>query len=124
VVTEKNEIILDAYNANPDSMRFSLESFAKIKTEKEKIAILGDMFELGKFAQEEHQKILDLIARLDLRAYFAGEEFLKLKKDESIFKTTEELIEHLKQNKIENSLILIKGSRGMKMEKVLEENLL
>lgn len=124
VVTDRNEIILDAYNANPDSMKFALENFAEIKTDKKKIVILGDMFELGSFAPEEHRKVLDLVKSFGFEAYFAGEEFWKLKKDENIFKATDELIEHLKQNKIENSLILIKGSRGMKMEKVLEENLL
>jgi UDP-N-acetylmuramoyl-tripeptide--D-alanyl-D-alanine ligase len=124
VLTDKNEIILDAYNANPDSMKLALENFAKIRSDKKKIVILGDMFELGSFAPEEHQKVLDLVAEFGFEAYFAGEEFFKLKKDENIFKTTDELIEYLKQNKIENSLILIKGSRGMAMEKVYKENLL
>lgn len=124
VLTDKNEIILDAYNANPDSMKLALENFAKIRSDKKKIVILGDMFELGSFAPEEHQKVLDLVASFDVESYFAGEEFFKLKKDENIFKTTDELIEHLKQNKIENRLILIKGSRGMAMEKVYKENLL
>lgn len=121
VLTEKNEIILDAYNANPDSMGLALENFAKIKTDRKKIAILGDMFELGSFAKEEHQKVVDLVHALKIENYFAGVEFKKLGVG---FETTDELIEHLKQNKIENSLILIKGSRGMKMEKVLEGNLL
>ena len=121
VMTEKNEIILDAYNANPDSMKLALENFAKIKTDRKKIAILGDMFELGSFAGEEHQKVLDLVSDLKIESYFAGVEFKKLGVG---FETTGELMEHLKQNKIENSLILIKGSRGMKMEKVLEENIL
>lgn len=82
------------------------------------------MFELGSFAPEEHQRVLEMVSSFGFEAYFAGEEFFKLKKDESIFKTTDELIEYLKQNKIENSLILIKGSRGMAMEKVYKENLL
>lgn len=124
VLTDKNEIILDAYNANPDSMKLALENFAKIRSDKKKIVILGDMFELGSFAPEEHQKVLDLVAEFGFESYFAGAEFFKLKTNENIFKTTDELIEYLKQNKIENSLILVKGSRGMAMEKVYKENLL
>lgn len=124
VMTDKNEIILDAYNANPESMRLALENFAKIKSEKNKVVILGDMFDMGEYGSEEHQKVLDMVSSLGFESYFAGEEFFKLKKDENIFKTTEELVDYLKQNKIENSLILIKGSRGMKMESVVKDSLL
>ncbi len=132
VVTEKNEIILDAYNANPESMRLALENFSKIKTgpsttlraSKKKVVILGDMFDMGEYAPEEHQKVLDMVEGFGFEAYFAGEEFFKLKKNEAILKTTDELIEYLRENKIENSLILIKGSRGMKMESVMKENLI
>jgi UDP-N-acetylmuramoyl-tripeptide--D-alanyl-D-alanine ligase len=72
VLTDKNEIILDAYNANPDSMKLALENFAKIRSDKKKIVILGDMFELGSFAPEEHQKVLDLVAEFGFEAYFAS----------------------------------------------------
>ncbi len=124
VVTDKNEIILDAYNANPESMRLALENFAKIKTDKKKVVILGDMFDMGEYAPEEHQRVLDIVKELKFESYFAGEEFFKLKKDENIFRTVDEIIEYLKQSKIENALILIKGSRGMTMEKVYKENIL
>lgn len=136
-----NTIIMDAYNANPDSMKLALENFANMnpstsllstrvealesRARTKKIVILGDMFDLGKFAPEEHKKVLDQVESLQFESYFAGKEFYELKGDsENIFETTDKLIEYLKQNKIENSLVLLKGSRGMALEKILKENLL
>lgn len=120
-----NTIILDAYNANPDSMKLALENFYKMKSDKKKIVILGDMFELGDFAREEHEKVLTQAESLGYESYFAGETFYNLKGErKNIFQTTDKLIEHLKQNKIENSFVLLKGSRGMALEKILKENLL
>ena len=132
IATEKNIIIMDAYNANPDSMKLALENFAKMKSDpstslrasKKKIVILGDMFEMGAFAGEVHAEIMALAKSLNCdEIYFAGKEFKKLE-GENTFETTDNLIRHLKQNKIENSLVLIKGSRGMALEKILKENLL
>lgn len=120
-----NTIIMDAYNANPDSMKLALENFALMKTDKKKIVILGDMFDLGEFGPEEHQKVLEQAEALGYESYFAGAEFDKLKGErKNIFKTTQGLIEYLKQNKIENSFVLLKGSRGMALEKILKENLI
>lgn len=128
VITEKNEIILDAYNANPDSMRLAIENFSKIKTNKKKILILGDMFEMGSFAGEVHKEIIGLTIELNLKeTYFIGKEF-SLHKDliesNKFFETTDAFIEYLKQNEIENSFVLVKGSRGMALEKILKEDLL
>ncbi len=120
-----NTIIMDAYNANPDSMKLALENFALMKTDKKKVVILGDMFDLGEFGPEEHQRVLDQAEVLGYESYFAGVEFDKLKGErKNVFKTTSDLIEHLKQNKIENSFVLLKGSRGMALEKILKEGCL
>ncbi len=128
VITKKNEIILDAYNANPDSMRLALENFSKIKTDKNKIVILGDMFEMGSFAGEVHREIIELTNFLNFKEiYFIGKEFnlnKDLSKDNKFFQTTDAFTQYLKENKIENSFILVKGSRGMALEKILKEDLL
>ena len=117
-----NTIIMDAYNANPDSMKLALENFALMKTDKKKVVILGDMFDLGEFGPEEHQKVLEQAEALECDVYFAGEEFYKLKDGRNnIFRTTDDLTEHLRQNKIENSFVLLKGSRGMALERILKE---
>ncbi len=121
VKTEKNTLILDAYNANPNSMRAAIENFSKFKA-TEKIVLLGDMFELGEYSAEEHQKIVDLLIELNFKnIVFVGEEFFKCDtKDFPHFKTTDECKVYLTAKKISNSAILIKGSRGMKMETLKE----
>lgn len=118
-----NDIILDAYNANPTSMRLSLENIEKF--EGNRIVLLGDMFEVGKTSAEEHQSIVDFIEEsLIDQAYVCGESFFKtvLKEKSKIrkFKELEGLKTELAELKIRNSVILIKGSRGMAMERLLE----
>jgi UDP-N-acetylmuramoyl-tripeptide--D-alanyl-D-alanine ligase len=118
-----NKIFMDAYNANPTSMLASLKNFAGMKGPS-KTVILGDMLELGNQSLSEHQKIADLATSLKLDTiYLVGKEFektstgLKTKK----FGNTELLSGYLSQHKpIENNLILIKGSRGIQLEKILE----
>jgi len=115
-----NTIVLDAYNANPTSMKAALESFSTIKSE-EKIAILGDMFELGKESNKEHQLIADLVGKLHFNtAYFVGEHFYQTKTKNTLFKTFEDLVLHLKNNPLKSQSILIKGSRGMRLERLLD----
>ncbi|MEN3323047.1 UDP-N-acetylmuramoyl-tripeptide--D-alanyl-D-alanine ligase [Mariniflexile soesokkakense] len=117
-----NKIILDAYNANPSSMRVALLNFEKQKGFK--TAILGDMFELGKEAKAEHQIIVDLALSLDIDAIiFVGENFYqsKLKSKKAIkYKLFEDLKNQADLSLIQNSLLLIKGSRGMALERILE----
>jgi UDP-N-acetylmuramoyl-tripeptide--D-alanyl-D-alanine ligase len=114
-----NTIILDAYNANPTSMKAALENFSAIKSDS-KIAILGDMFELGKESQEEHQFISDYCDELNLKNIFLiGELFHQTTTKHTTFKKFELLQKHLEGNKIENQHILIKGSRGMALERTL-----
>ena len=119
-----NKIILDAYNANPSSMKVALENFSNL-TDGSKIAILGDMFELGSEASAEHQKIVELVERLNIDAiYLLGENFYKTKsKNDKIkkFISFEGFKEVFENTLIEKSTILIKASRGMALERILEE---
>jgi UDP-N-acetylmuramoyl-tripeptide--D-alanyl-D-alanine ligase len=121
VQTKKNKIVLDAYNANPNSMRLAIENFVKLPGEN-KLVVLGDMFELGEHSREEHQKIIELLKENKIKnAIFVGESFSILNTSPYLnFKTTAECKTHLMNAEINNHTILIKGSRGMKME-VLQE---
>lgn len=118
-VTQNNTIIVDCYNANPSSMLSALESFKEIENGN-KVAILGDMLELGNISQLEHQKTVDYLKKHTLKAYLVGPEFEKTNTNNAIFTTTEELISYLESHSLSDSLILLKGSRGIQLEKVLE----
>lgn len=114
------QIILDAYNANPSSMKVALENFQKL-ADKEKLAILGDMFELGEEAAAEHQQIARLALDLGIEeAWLVGENFYKVESPYLKFRTFEDLKAHLQTRKPEAGRLLIKGSRGMALERVLE----
>ena len=113
-----NLIILDAYNANPSSMNKMINSFYKIKKEN-KICILGDMGELGKFSQNEHSDIINLINSLKITTYYIGEEFYQATSINS-FKDSEDFKDFLKTHTIKNSTILIKGSRSQQLEKLVD----
>ena len=115
--TKKNTIILDAYNANPSSMEAMLKSFSEQK-KIEKICIIGDMLELGRHSTIEHQKILKLCIQLKIKSFFIGKEFKKINKSSFINKKA--FVEFLKTNKIINKTILIKGSRGVALESLVE----
>lgn len=119
--TTKNTLIVDCYNANPTSMRSAIESFTLIDNHA-KIFILGDMREMGDDAEMVHEEIVQLTIEHRLSGFFVGEEFLKWKHlhPNAIFlKSTEPLIEHFTQNPPEGLLILLKGSRGIQLEKLL-----
>ena len=120
IETKTNKIILDAYNANPSSMKVALESFNLLNA-KNKVVILGDMFELGNESETEHQSIVDYANTLCIEhQIFVGEHFFKAKTKQQKFKNFENLKNYLETNKVENSTILIKGSRGMRLERALE----
>ncbi|HMG14889.1 MAG TPA: UDP-N-acetylmuramoyl-tripeptide--D-alanyl-D-alanine ligase [Saprospiraceae bacterium] len=121
ITKSTNTIILDAYNANPSSMLKALENLSMIKSEM-KVAILGDMFELGEVSALEHQEIVDLCLsfHIDL-AVFVGSHFHKtiLPKHYLSFENTEQVKKWYLNQTFNNACILIKGSRGMKMESIL-----
>mgnify|MGYP003638442690 FL=1 len=118
--TAKNTLILDAYNANPSSMKVALENFEALEATS-KVLIIGDMFELGTTSIQEHQAIVDLVATLHFKeTFFVGENFYQTKTDKIQFKTYQELEDHIKKHPLENQAILIKGSRGMRLERILE----
>ncbi len=123
VKSGSNIILMDAYNANPSSVEAALENFERIKGEN-KIIILGEMLELGETSAQEHEQILKLVEKLTLsHCYFVGSNFLALRENfpqHSYFNNVNELVEFLKNNAIKNSTILIKGSRGNKLEKLSE----
>jgi len=119
---EKNTIIMDAYNANPTSMMAALSNFASINHD-DKCIILGDMLELGDSSAEEHQKIADFIEEQNFSEVFLiGPQFKNTIniKEKKKFDQVELLSNYLKTQPIENKLILIKGSRGIHLEKILE----
>lgn len=118
-----NKIILDAYNANPSSMKVALENFSGL-TDASKIAILGDMFELGDNAETEHQHIAELASGLNIgKIFLLGENFQKvIPSNDRIhrFPSFEAFKEHFSEFSIEHSTVLIKASRGMALERILE----
>ena len=119
IKTPLNKIILDAYNANPSSMQAALENFETLN-EPCKTVILGDMFELGTDGLKEHQSIVDFVKKLNVdHAYFVGENFLQTGTINH-FKTFEDLEKYLKNNPLKHQSILIKGSRGMRLERLLK----
>lgn len=118
--TPKNEIILDAYNANPSSMDAAVENLQAQKSDL-KYALLGEMRELGITGQEEHQILIDKLKSYGLNAILVGEGYkICDKKDFHWFENSIDLMDYLKRNPIENALILLKGSRAVAMERVIE----
>lgn len=120
VEKDGNQIILDAYNANPSSMRLAIENLAKLPA-KDKVLILGGMAELGDESILEHQQIIDLIRQYDWKAVaLAGGDFLKIEHPYHSFANSAEVKRWFSQQHFRGVTMLIKGSRSMQMEKVLE----
>lgn len=118
VRTGRNTLIVDAYNANPSSMAVALDNLALC--EGRKVALLGDMRELGADSAAEHKKIVDRLKGTE--AILVGQEFKKAAEGTGIpvFDTSDALAQWLKANPIEGCTILVKGSRGIRMEKVID----
>lgn len=115
-----NKIILDAYNANPTSMRLAIENFAHLHADK-KVLILGSMAELGKESLKEHELIIELISRYTwYYVVLVGGDFTKIAHPYISFSSSSEAHEWYKQQKFTHSFQLIKGSRSVEMEKILE----
>ena len=115
-----NKIILDAYNANPTSMKAAIENFAKMDGNK-KVLILGSMMELGTASEKEHAAIVDLIAKYKWHSIVvAGSDYKNLPKEFIHFNNAVETAEWFRLQHFNNAQVLIKGSRSMQMEKVIE----
>ena len=120
IKTISNQIILDAYNANPSSMKFALDSFNSLESDFKTI-ILGDMFELGNHSSKEHQDIVDLAAEFNFdNLFFVGRNFCKTETKHQKFINFEAIKNYLLKNPISKSTILIKGSRGMALERIVD----
>ncbi|MCX6271304.1 MAG: UDP-N-acetylmuramoyl-tripeptide--D-alanyl-D-alanine ligase [Bacteroidetes bacterium] len=120
--TTRNLVILDAYNANPSSMRMALESFLLMPGQP-KAVILGDMLELGVHAETEHREVINLLSaypRLDV--YLVGPVFsvVNNRQNYTTFKDTASLREYLYQFPLNSRTILVKGSRGIRLEKIID----
>lgn len=118
--TENNMVIIDAYNANPTSMRAALENFDRMELNR-KVLIIGDMNELGPDSSTEHQAIADSIAAHKFEeVFFVGPNFSKVRTSNICFPDVDALKTHLTKNPLKDSYILVKGSRGIQLEKCIE----
>ncbi len=120
--TENNTLILDAYNANPSSMGLAIENFVKQPFEQ-KLLVLGDMLELGEYSYMEHEKIIEKVKDSGQDVVFVGNLFYELKHKYpqfAFYKTADELASFFERSKASNRTVLIKGSRGIKLEKIVE----
>lgn len=119
IETDKNKIVMDAYNANPVSMSNAINNFKNI-CDNNHLLILGDMRELGKESLSEHLEILNLIKKLNFNnVILVGSEFSKVNKDFMSFSNVDELIKHINENEISGMKILIKGSNSIHLEKII-----
>jgi UDP-N-acetylmuramoyl-tripeptide--D-alanyl-D-alanine ligase len=116
--TTHNELIIDAYNANPDSMIAALENFRLLQAPK-KAVILGDMLELGEKSLEWHQEIASRLNRYD-KVLLCGENFSEAGTSFDCFKNADDLADYLRRFPLEGYSVLIKGSHGLHLEKVME----
>ena len=117
-----NTILLDAYNANPSSMQVAISNFAKMP-QIQKVLILGDMFEMGPTANQEHDELLQWCTQFGFtKIYTLGDHFAAISVNSGIStpSSMEELGEEIKTVDYQNTAFLIKGSRGMKMERVVD----
>ncbi len=120
--TQSNLLLLDAYNANPSSMNAAIENFAQMQ-QPNKMVILGDMLELGIDSAKEHDAIVNLLKQKNIsKAILVGPFFMESGKLMNVktFATSDEVVNYLRQNPVKNTTVLIKGSRGIKLEKVVE----
>lgn len=123
ITKNTNSIILDAYNANPSSMKVAIENFLQLDN-PEKIIVLGDMFELGTDSYKEHNEIVQMLIKSnDIHCYFVGESFFETKIEKNNFSfhnTFENFLNDFTKEQLVNTSILIKGSRGMALERTLD----
>jgi UDP-N-acetylmuramoyl-tripeptide--D-alanyl-D-alanine ligase len=119
-VTKYNKLIVDAYNANPSSMAAAIDNFKVMDVDK-KMAILGDMRELGDVSMVEHQKIVDKLKEYGFKEiWLVGDEFGKTDTNFRKFKDVEEVKKEIAKKRPEGYYILIKGSNGIKLFQIPE----
>lgn len=120
--TDRNVLIIDAYNANPSSMEVALNNLSAVVADK-KVAMLGDMLELGADSETLHKEVLDKLSSMDLSLVcLVGKEFAKVAAGDAAvrcFETSDTLAQWLQTNPVHGATVLIKGSRGTRMEKVI-----
>ena len=123
---ENNDLILDAYNANPDSVNLTLMHFSKANNMKQAV-ILGDMLELGEFEEQEHKKALEILTQMSLnKVFLVGPIYYQMKDSYPLFqffKDNMDALEYFKLHSLKGCRILLKGSRGIKLE-ILKDQLL
>lgn len=121
--TEKNDLIIDTYNANPTSMKTSLDFFTSIPTSLPKMVILGEMKELGDVSEEEHRKMVKYLEKQSfLLRYLVGGVFkylLEEKENCRYFENVDDLIKELENNPVKDYYIFIKGSHSVQLDKVI-----
>lgn len=118
--TDNNELIIDAYNANPSSMKVALDNFITMPVQPKAI-ILGDMRELGPTSNELHAEVVEQIKKGQFdKVFLCGEHFSKVGKEFSPFATTEAMVEELRRQPLKGYHILIKGSHSMGLEKLAD----
>lgn len=122
-VQKKNDLIIDAYNANPPtSMKASLDFFTSIPSILPKMVILGEMKELGEVCYDEHRKMMEFLKDQPYdKIYLVGGELFKYQPDNTyrLFENVEELIDTLKNESVEGYYILLKGSHSVHLEKAI-----
>lgn len=123
IETSNNKLLLDAYNANPTSMSNAIKNFIGIEAEN-KLLILGDMLELGKYTVNEHEQIIEQLinAQMETSVVFIGKHFaeavaLYADKNFNVYTDVNELIDRLSDKPVKKHTILLKGSRGIQLEK-------
>ena len=127
VKTERNQLVVDCYNANPSSMEVALDNIATMEAEQ-KVLILGDMLELGEWSEEAHLSILRKADGVADRIILVGKEFAGafaksegLQSNYALYPTTAEALEALDKEPISGALVLLKGSRGIALERLIDK---
>jgi UDP-N-acetylmuramoyl-tripeptide--D-alanyl-D-alanine ligase len=119
IKTQNNTVIMDAYNANPTSMENALKNLAKLNASK-KVVILGEMLELGEYSADEHKKIVELACKMNFdKIILVGKGFANINSKFHYFDSALECVDYLKHNPLANATVLVKGSRGVKLEQVI-----
>lgn len=120
IKTSKNTVIMDAYNANPSSMDAAIRNFAAASFVNKKV-IIGEMLELGDYSEDEHSRIVDLLEALGFKhVMLVGDGFRGVSRQYLFFANSDECLDYLKHSSFDNCTILLKGSRGVRLERLME----